>query len=63
MLKGHVSYRIGKAYLEFAPVTFPFPGVPNVTVTMEAPATSNPDESAIHLRVDIEGPLTKDEAV
>lgn len=58
-----MSYRIGGAYLEFAPVTFPFPGSATATVTIEAPVVANPDESAILLRVEIEGAFTQDEAI
>lgn len=63
MIKEHVTYRIGGAYLEFAPVSFLFPGSANATVTMEAPAVTNPDESAVLLRVDIDGPYTNEEAL
>jgi hypothetical protein len=63
MVKGHVTYRISGAFLEFAPVTFSLPESANTKVTMEAPIVANPDESSVYLRIDIEGMATKEEAL
>jgi hypothetical protein len=63
MLKGHISYLITGAGVAFDPVTFTFPGSPGVSVTVSAPAVTNPDEASIHLRVEIAGPFTRDQAM
>lgn len=63
MVKALVTYRISGAYLVFAPVTFSFPGSANAKVKMEAPVVANPDESSIHLCVEIEGMTTQEEAL
>jgi hypothetical protein len=63
MLKGRVSYRIAEAGVEFKAIAFPFPGSIDISVTVSAPAVSNPDDASLQLDVGIAGEFSRERAL